>query len=231
VSDSDIKEYIDFWKEYGITPIAMQSMLFLRPDLKLFDDSKTEETVDYLNKFIVLSGRLGVQRMVFGSPKNRLLDDNKSIEAHMALAVEIFSELGRTALNEGVVFCIEPNPEAYGCNFIVNAKEGRDLVNRVNSAGFGLHLDAAGMTLAGDNPYDEIIASANVLQHFHVSEPYLNPVKDDSNVKHNDIVRALEKIDYKKTISIEMKPSVDDAQNFANVATAIDYVRNAYRVS
>lgn len=231
VSDSDIKEYIDFWKEYGITPIAMQSMLFLRPDLQLFDDSKTDETVDYLKKFIVLAGRLGVRRMVFGSPKNRLRDDNKSIEAHMALAVEIFSDLGRTALNEGVVFCIEPNPEAYGCNFIVNAKEGRDLVNRVNSDGFGLHLDAAGMTLAGDNPYDEIIASASVLQHFHVSEPYLNPVKDDSNVKHNDIVRALEKIDYKKTISIEMKPSVDDARNSVNVATAIQYARNAYRVS
>ena len=231
VSDSDIKEYIDFWKEYGITPIAMQSMLFLRPDLQLFDDSKTDETVDYLKKFIVLAGRLGVRRMVFGSPKNRLRDDNKSIEAHMALAVEIFSELGRTALNEGVVFCIEPNPEAYGRSFIVNAKEGRDLVNRVNSAGFGLHLDAAGMTLAGDNPYYEIIASADVLQHFHVSEPYLNPVKDDSNVKHNDIVRALEEIDYKKTISIEMKPSVDDAQNSVNVATAIEYARSTYRVS
>ena len=231
VSDSDIKGYIDFWKDYGITPIAMQSMLFLRPDLQLFQDSKTEEVVDYLKKFIVLAGRLGVQRMVFGSPKNRLLSDNKSIEAHIALAVEIFSELGRTAVNEGVVFCIEPNPEAYGCNFIVNAKQGRDLVNRVNSAGFGLHLDAAGMTLARDDLYDEIIASKDVLQHFHISEPYLNPVKDDINVKHNDIVRALEKIDYKKTISIEMKPSVNDAQNFDNVATAIEYARSAYRVS
>jgi D-psicose/D-tagatose/L-ribulose 3-epimerase len=231
VPPSDVREYIKFWNDYGITPIAMQSMLFLRPDLQLFDDQKTEETVDYLKKFIQLAGRLGVQRMVFGSPKNRLRNENESYESQMLLAVEIFSELGRTAVNEGVVFCIEPNPEAYGCNFVINAKEGRDLVQRVNSAGFGLHLDAAGMTLAGDNPYDEIIASANVLQHFHVSEPYLNPVKDDSNVKHNDIVRALEKIDYKKTISIEMKPSVDDAQNFANVATAIDYARNTYRVS
>jgi D-psicose/D-tagatose/L-ribulose 3-epimerase len=132
--------------------------------------------------------------MVFGSPKNRLRNDNKSYESQMLLAVEIFSDLGRTAVNEGVVFCIEPNPEAYGCNFVINAKEGRDLVQRVNSAGFGLHLDAAGMTLAGDNPYDEIIASADVLQHFHISEPYLNSVKDDINVKHKDIARALRTI-------------------------------------
>lgn len=175
-------------------------------------------------------GRLGVRRMVFGSPKNRLRDDNKSIEAHMALAVEIFSELGRTALNEGVVFCIEPNPEAYGCNFIVNAKEGRDLVNRVNSAGFGLHLDAAGITLAAIILMMKSLHLLKFLQHFHVSEPYLNPVKDDSNVKHNDIVRALEKIDYKKTISIEMSLWFTTIY-FVNVATAIEYARSTYRVS
>jgi hypothetical protein len=30
VPPSDVREYIKFWNDYGITPIAMQSMLFFK---------------------------------------------------------------------------------------------------------------------------------------------------------------------------------------------------------
>ena len=50
----------------------------------------------------------------------------------------------------GGCFCIEPNPTAYGCDYVTTAAEGLDLVSRVDQPGFGLHLDAGGMTLAGD---------------------------------------------------------------------------------
>ena len=67
-----------------------------------------------------------------------------------AIAVAAFRELGDCASRHRVIFCIEPNPTAYDCDFITGAGEGADLVERVDCQGFGLHLDTAAMMLAGD---------------------------------------------------------------------------------
>lgn len=174
----EIADYKDFWKSYGIEIVAFQSMLFNRPDLKIFESNENrQEALGYLKEFTRLAHDFGTRIMVYGSPKNRQRGE-MDIEAANDIAVQFFREIGENAQKLGVKFCIEPNPTAYACDFVVNAQEGIDIVEEVNDKGFGLHLDIAGMTLAGDDVKESIRKAAPLLEHFHISAPMLGQVED-----------------------------------------------------
>ena len=207
-----------FWAERGIEIVAFQSMLFGRPDLQLFDAERPEDVIDYLTGFIELAGQLGARKLVFGSPRNRRVPAGMEDAEAWDVAVSAFSRLGGIAFDNGTVFCIEPNPVAYDCNFVVTAAEGAALVREVAHPGFGLHLDTAAMALAGDDSRVEIRRSADMLQHVHASAPHLEQLEDDL-VDHAAAAAALGEIGYAGLVSIEMRPGA--------AGTAVRRVRQA----
>jgi sugar phosphate isomerase/epimerase len=221
------KAYVDWWAQYGITVSAFQSMLFARPDLKLFEsDENRREAVEYMTKFLELAGVMGAKKLVFGSPKNRQRGE-MSVEKANDIATKFFNELGDVASKNGVVLCLEPNAPQYNCDFITNAAEGRALVERVNNPGFGLHLDAACMALAGDNLGKSIHESKDVLEHFHISSPMLEQVEDREDVDHAAAAIALKDISYDKLISIEMRPG-DAGTNVERIEKAVKFAQTTY---
>jgi glycosyltransferase involved in cell wall biosynthesis len=133
-----INEYIEWWKKYDIEIVAFQSMLFARPDLKMFESSELrDETRQYLADFLRLAGDMGASRLVFGSPKNRQRGGMSTEEAD-DIANRFFSELGDVAKQYNTMLCIEPNAPQYNCDYITTADEGARLVRTINSEGFGL---------------------------------------------------------------------------------------------
>ena len=221
------QRYERFWADRGISIVAFQSLLFGRPDLEIFGDvSVRKETLDVLSRFIELAGQLGVQRLVFGSPKNRIVPDAMSRDEAFSVAVKFFAELGQVAVDHDTCFCIEPNPPAYGCNFVTSANDGLALVTAVGHAGFGLHLDAAGMTLAGDSLSNAIKTAGPDLKHFHASAPYLAQLEEEL-VDHASAARALRTIRYDGYVSIEMRAGVSGPAA-AKVAAAVALVRRSY---
>ncbi len=142
------------------------------------------------------------------------------------IAVPFFAELGRVAGAVNVRFCIEPNPIIYGCDFITTSTQGAELVRRVGSEGFGLHLDAAAMT-ASREPVEAAIAnSLEVMKHFHVSEVHLSPI-GAATVEHQRFADSLRKGEYKYWISIEMRASTS-ATNIEPVGAAVRRVTAVY---
>lgn len=221
------RAYVDWWAQYGITVSAFQSMLFARPDLKIFEsDENRQEAIMYMSKFLELAGIMGAKKLVFGSPKNRQRGE-MSIENANDIAAKFFNELGDIASKNGVVLCLEPNAPQYNCDFITNAAEGRALVERVNNPGFGLHLDAACMALAGDNLGNSIRESKDVLEHFHISSPMLEQVEGRGDVDHVAAATALKDISYDKLISIEMRPG-DAGTNVERIEKAIKFAQTTY---
>jgi D-psicose/D-tagatose/L-ribulose 3-epimerase len=226
-SADDAKKVIEWWKGYDIEVVAFQSMLFARPDLKLFEsDSNRAECLQYLSEFIVLAGKMGAKRMVFGSPKNRQRG-NLGYDEAFSIAVDFFGRLAKVAEANGVVFCVEPNAPQYNCDFVTNAREGADLVNAVNHPGFGLHLDTACMALAGDDLGESVREFSDVLKHFHVSSPMLEQVEDRQDVAHKDASTALKTADYSGHISIEMRPG-DAGTNVDRIERAILFAQSVY---
>lgn len=223
----EVVDYKDFWQSFGIEIVAFQSMLFSRPDLKIFEsDENRQEALNYLKEFTRLANDFGAGVMVYGSPKNRQRGE-MDIETANDIAIQFFREIGENAQKLGVEFCIEPNPTAYACDFVVNAQEGIDIVEEVNNQGFGLHLDIAGMTLAGDDVKESIRKAAPLLKHFHVSAPMLGQVEDREDVDYRGSAEALKEIDYQGFVSIEMRPGTE-GENVDRVEKAVRFAQGIY---
>lgn len=212
VSQAELRDYRRFWNSRGIEIVALQALLYGRSDLTIFEsEEKRRETLDYLAGMARLGACLGAGLLVFGSPKNRLVGDLSPAAAE-EIARAFFEEAGRAAFDEGVVLCIEPNPEVYGCDFVTKARQGLELVAKVGSPGFGLHLDAAGMTLADDPLVSSLEDCVPALCHFHASEPYLGPL-GEGGVDHATVAQTLSRLNYAHRVSVEMRrPTGRDPQ-------------------
>jgi sugar phosphate isomerase/epimerase len=197
------------WERRGLPIVALQALLFGRPELTVFGETR-ETTIDYLSRIIRLGARLGAGALVFGSPKNRVRGSLPLAQAWES-AVAFFRRLADVAVEAGTCLCIEPNPPQYGADFILDSKEALRLVEEVGSPGFGLHLDAACARLAGEDFPARLRASAHVLRHVHISEPDLAPVRAEGTVELPVIAAALRDISYAGYVSIEMKPAGLDA--------------------
>ena len=226
ISNEDISEYLKFWEDYGIEVVAFQSMLYGHPEMKLFADDETrKETQDFLEKFIILAGKMKASKMVFGSPKNRQKETMPAQEAEN-IAVTFFDELGSIAPKNHTYFCLEPNPAEYDCDYITNVSQGQ-MVRKVNNPGFGLHLDT-GNDLAGDPIKQSREQAAPLLQHFHASSPYLALV-EKGDIDHEQAAKALKDIGYAGFISIEMRPD-EKGRNVERVKQAVNYIKTAYEL-
>ncbi len=225
----DALKVVEWWRQYDISVVAFQSMLFARPDLKIFqDEANRKECEEYLKKFIKLAGMMGVRKMVFGSPKNRQRGDMTVADATV-IATDFFRSLGEVAAAENVVLCIEPNAPQYACDFVTKASEGAELVRSVGNNGFGLHLDTACMALAGDDIKHSILDNKDILEHFHISSPMLEQVEKRDDVDHQAAAEALREIAYDKIISIEMRPG-DQGTNKDRVERAVHFAQGMYLV-
>jgi D-psicose/D-tagatose/L-ribulose 3-epimerase len=224
--DNDVYSYREYWESCGIDVVSIQSLLYGRPDLVIFQDkTKRQESLEYLSKVIEIGAKLGAKVFVFGSPKNRLVG-NMNYTKSMDIAIEFFNKVGEIAANYSTTFCIEPNPKVYGCDFITTTEEGIKLIREVDHSGFQLHLDAAGMTLSEEDIEVSVEAAAPYLKHFHISEPHLNMVQNGI-VNHRKIARALNNINYSNYVSIEMKPGLNDS-NIETVRSSLDFVQRIY---
>jgi sugar phosphate isomerase/epimerase len=202
--------YRRWWEDRGIPIVAMQALLFGRADLAIFESqAKRDETLAYLERIMALAAALGAGPLVFGSPKNRKTGGRPAAEVE-AIAVEFFRRAGDAALRHHVTLCIEPNPVQYDCDWVTCARHGIEFVRKVAHPGFRLHLDAAGMKLAGDDFASSLRDARDALCHFHVSEPNLGSV-GKGGVDHAEHARALRELGYAGWASVEMRfdPAAD----------------------
>lgn len=226
VSEPEAARYRSVWGDRGIEIVALQALLFGRPDLTLFDTREARAaTLAHLRGLMRLGQFLGARVLVFGAPKNRTIGEGNRAEAE-EIAVDFFRSAGAAAQEHGVVLAIEPNPPAYGCDFVTTSREGLTLVQKVGHPGFGLHLDAAGLMLAGETPEQAVVACAGAIAHFHVSEPELGPI-DDDRVGHAGVAAALRSIDYRKRVSVEMRS--DPSENTGTrLRRVLEFVARTY---
>ena len=179
----------------------------------------------YLSKIIELGSQLGVKIYVFGSPKNRLAG-KLGIKEVTDIAIEFFSALGEIAYKNKAKFCIEPNSSLYGCDFINTTDEGIELVKKVAHPGFGLHLDAGVMALNCENYEESLERAFEYLEHFHISEPYLQEI-GKGKTDHTRITDHLRRLNYNKWVSIEMRNGLMES-NIRTVKNSLEYVLERY---
>ncbi len=222
---ADIAAYRKSWEHRGLEIIAMQALLFGRPDLQLFgEESSRAALLEYLKGIVHLGAGLGAKTFVFGSPKNRARGDMSTTDA-MKVAEAFFTALGEHAQQHGAVICIEANPAAYGCDFITTTADAVELCRRVSNPAIRVNLDMGGVTMSGDDPARAIRDAAEFIGHFHASEPNLQPLGAESD--HAAAARALSEIRYDRWISIEMR-AIGEGKNVSAVAAAVGFANAVY---
>jgi sugar phosphate isomerase/epimerase len=222
-SGREIIAYRERWQDLGLQIVALQALLFGRPDLQLFGDTRAA-LADFLRRTIELGAELGARALVFGSPKNRTRGSMSEGDA-ATIAIDFFREMGDHASSRGVVLCIEANPPEYGCDFITTTAEAVALCEAINNIGIGVNGDLGGMTMCGEEPRLTIESAASVLTHFHASEPQLAEL--GAGADHESASEGLASIAYRGRVSIEMR-SGDAGTNLERVGRAVRLAKKHY---
>jgi sugar phosphate isomerase/epimerase len=203
VTDSEIAQVQNWWATQGVEITGMQALLFGTAGLNLFGPSEVQEAMLHHLGAICRIGRgLGARRLVFGSPKNRDRGKLNDAEA-MTMAVAFFRRLGDIAARDGVVICLEPNPECYGANFMTTSSETAQVVEQVAHPAIRLQFDTGSLAINGEDPVAVLRDCAQLVGHIHASEPNLLPL-GTGRTQHFEAARALAGCLGGHVVSIEM---------------------------
>lgn len=189
-------------ESYGIQLASMQAILYGVSDRLFASEQERDRLFDYICQAIDYAQAVGCPHLVFGSPKNRIMED----ASQYPLAVEFFTRVADYAQEKGVYFSIEANPALYGTNFINTHKEAFDLVRVVNHPHFGVIVDVGSM-IANEETVAFLEEHIQQINHIHISEPYLVPIEQRD--LHRDLFALLHRLSYDKVVSIEMQQPED----------------------
>ena len=189
----------------GLVVSSMQSILFQKPELQLFGEGT--KFAEHLKYCAGLAAELGAGAVVFGAPKNR---DRGALseEDAFARAVEVLGPIAEAYAAAGVALCLEANPTQYACNFVTHGREAARLVRAVGSVGLRLHLDTACAGMAGEDVDELVRENADILAHFHASEPILSGFSAPSEA-HAKAAEALREVGYEGWVGVEMRTQED----------------------
>jgi sugar phosphate isomerase/epimerase len=225
VAPDELATFRDGWARAGLTIVALQGVLFGKPELQLFGTHQQQVAFeDHLVGVATMASALGAPVVVLGSPRNRLRGALSEEEA-VAAAAPLLTRVARVAADSGVVLCIEPNPARYGGDFATTTADARRLVEAVDHPAFGLHLDAGAIEINGDGDA-EVTEAARIARHFHASEIDLAAL-GSGTVDHARVGGLLRRAGYNGWVSIEMKRHEPDSL-VSRLERAIDIAAEAY---
>lgn len=205
-------------EKYNLDISSMQSIWFGRNE-NIFH-SKVERNIllEYTKKAIDYAVALSCNNLVFGCPRNRIIDNVDQI----MIADEFFFKIGELANSTGVVIAFEPNPTIYNTNFINTTKEAASLIKRINSEGLKINMDL-GTVIWNNEDLDEILKNIKYINHIHISEPYLEKI--EKRELHKKLSKKLFERNYEKYVSIEMK----NLNDINIVKESINYINEVMR--
>ncbi|BBM37393.1 hypothetical protein JCM16775_0068 [Leptotrichia hofstadii] len=215
----EIKEWKEkIKKRYNLRISSIQSIWFGRTE-NLFD-SKEEENIliDYTKKAIDFANVIECKNLVFGSPKNRNVNNGKNSENQ----IEIFETLGEYAYKKNTVIGMEANPKIYNTNYINDTKSALKLVKKINSKGFLLNLDLGTVILNNENLLEILQGNINYINHVHISEPWLKII--EKREMHKILRNILLEENYEGFVSIEMA-KIDEIKKIEEV---VKYVKKIF---
>ena len=221
----DAQRYLVELRAAGFSVAAFQAILFGKPELTIFDGLEPRRRcVDYLVHIAQLAAACDARALVFGAPKNRRVPEGMPPAEADHIAVEFFGELARHAAGLHVSFCLEPNPTAYGCNYLTHVVDAARIVRLVSSPGLRLQIDAGELAMNSEAVEQVITEQADIIGHIHISQPMLTGFETPWE-GHAVLARALAQINYGLLVSIEMKRPADGLDD---VRRAVQFARECY---
>jgi sugar phosphate isomerase/epimerase len=210
-------------EEYGLKIIGLHWLLAKTEGLHLTspDGAVRQCTADYLVELARCCRDLGGEILVFGSPAQRRVPAGATKAQAAEHALDTFRRALPGIADTGVTVCLEPlsPPEA---DFLNTAAEAVELLDRLGSPSFALHLDVKAMA-TDEAPAPELIRRhAARTGHFHANDPNKRgPGFGDADFV--PIFHALRDSGYRGWVSVEVFDYSPDPETIAR--ESIRYMR------
>lgn len=205
------------WEDFGIQAVSMQSLHFGLNNCSLFNSEMERKNLyEYTLKSIEVASILGIEHIVFGSPKLRIIPENMSNDEANDIAIEFFTKLNDEAIKYNVLIGIEPNSKSYGTNFLTNTKDTFEFVKKINLKNIKINLDLSTIILENENISQSIdlVNSLNYNFHCHISIPYL---KNDYIDYKNNLIEYLYKLKTSKVNHYSIETVINNNNEIENI--------------
>jgi D-psicose/D-tagatose/L-ribulose 3-epimerase len=213
----------------GLEIVGLHWLMVSPPGLHINapDPTVRRRTAEYLGELVHFCGDVGGRVMVFGSPKQRWVEDGSSREQAWEWTADAYRSVMPAAAERGVTLCMEalPAPES---NFILTAAEAAAMVKAVAHPNFRLMLDVKSMC-AENRPIPEIIREfCPLVEHFHANDANRRgPGFGDTDFRV--IAAALRECGYRHYVSVEVFDYTPDPETIARVS--LQNLREAFGAS
>ena len=204
VSESRRAEIRDLLEKYQLESIGLHWLLAKTEGYYLTSPEAAvrERTSEYMRELARLCRDLNGSVMVLGSPLQRNLLPNVTLDQAMDYAAEVIRAALPALEDHQVTLALEPLGPAEG-DFMLTAESGIQLAQMIDSPQVRLHLDVKAMS-SEEKPIPDIIKdSREYLAHFHANDPNKRgPGMGD--VDFVPIFQALQEINYDGWVSVEV---------------------------
>ncbi|MCA3698281.1 sugar phosphate isomerase/epimerase family protein [Brevundimonas sp.] len=207
-----IREWRSKLDQRGLTLVSMQSLLFGRPDVALFGQKAQREGFESgIETAIELAKSIGCPTLVLGSPTARSIPDEMDRATAREIALDVMGRLGDRCGAIGACLALEPNPAAYGTNFLNTLEETATFVRAVAHPAVRVNLDLGALIMNGetDTALQTLPESLDLIGHVHISEPHLAPAPADVSALSR-VLAALMRAGHQGWVSIEMRAASED---------------------
>ncbi|MEZ6089791.1 MAG: sugar phosphate isomerase/epimerase family protein [Pirellulaceae bacterium] len=187
------------------------------------DAAVRKATSAYFQELVKLCHDLGGGVMVLGSPQQRNVPEDASMDEAYEHAAEVLRAVVPTLETYQIKLALEPLGHEEG-NFMNTQALGRRLRDMIGSDRVGLHLDVKAMSDETEDIATLIRENADLMLHFHANDPNRQG-PGMGNVDYRPIFEALSDVDYDGWVSVEVfdySPGVEAlvSQSMANMLSA-----------
>lgn len=207
---SDVKNIKDFFSNLNLNVNSIQSIFY---DSNINSFSQEIEIKKHLNKLFNICKKIGIKKIVFGSPNFR-----KSFYENEKFIMNIFDFIENELKNTSIKFLIEPNSKIYNTEYFNNPYEIISFINCNEYENISTMIDTHNLLLDGFNPFRLLDYHHNMIDHIHISEYTLSALKDINF--HLKFSNKLKELKYDGLIIFEIFKNeniLENIKQFSNI--------------